>query len=320
MDNIDIAIRRTLEAELLAVQALAETAVPMVRNAVALLKGRTGKIVVIGVGKSGYVGMKLAASLTSLGQLAVFLHPVEALHGDLGAVARGDVAIVFSHSGKSTEVIKIVKYIRDELKAEVIVITGSPEAPLTEHADAVISYRLVSEGCPLELAPMASTTASLVIGDLIASGLTASSSFQREDFARFHPGGSLGLSLKYVDILLTSPVSVPRVERASPFRDVVATIDKHKLGITAVVDGGKLVGSVTDGDVRRIITRGEPIESLTAAEVMHEGPKTVRRSNTLLEALSLMEDHKITSLFVVDERGALEGVIHMHHIIKDHVV
>ena len=321
MERKEKAIHECLEAELRAVSSLTGETERSISEAADILTDRKGDIILIGVGKSGYVAMKTAATLTSLGHKTMYLHPVEALHGDLGVIEKGDVAIIISNSGKSPEVVKIAKYLREKLEINVICITADKKSPLAMHSDCVIGYELISEGCPLGLAPMASTTTTMVIGDMLASALTATSSFAKEDFAKFHPGGSLGLSLKPVSEVMVSMPAVPYVYRNIPFLEAIDVINTFGLGISAVVtEDLSLVGSLTDGDVRRALKNGISIDELLVEDCMHDSPKNVKAEQSLLEALNTMEHYKITSLFVTDTEKKLKGIVHMHNIVGEHIV
>ena len=315
------AVSESLTAQITAVSSLKGKVEKSILKAADIINGCNGNIILIGVGKSGYIGMKIAATLTSLGHRAFFLHPVEAFHGDLGSLQKGDVAIVISNSGKGEEIVKISKYLKSVLDIRIVCITGNANSPLGIIADCVIAYDINSEGCPIGQAPMASTTTSLVIGDLIASALTSKSSFAKEDFARFHPGGSLGLSLKKArEVMITRP-SLPYVDSDKSFDEVIDIINKYSLGTTAVVDKDfALTGSITDGDIRRAVRLHEKVKHLKAKDFMHSSPKSVHLETSLLDILSLMELNKITSVFVLNDENSLEGIVHMHNIIEGHII
>ncbi len=281
----------------------------------ACITARTGKIVLTGVGKSGYVAMKVAATLTSLGQYATFIHPVEAMHGDAGGVEEGDVLIAFSYSGNTKELVQFTRYVRDHFSVALIGVTKTEESALGQLSDIVVPVVIRSEGCPLDLAPMASTTTMLVLGDAIAACITLPEVFTKNDFARFHPSGTLGLSLTRVHekALMQSDMSVPH---NTSLQLALQKMDSIGKGLIAVVrEDGVLVGSVTDGDVRRFFARTASSDNTTVASVMNTTPKYVTPETSLHEALMLMETHKITNLFVVDDMQQPVGIIHIHDIV-----
>ncbi|TAL48871.1 KpsF/GutQ family sugar-phosphate isomerase [Patescibacteria group bacterium] len=311
----------TLKQELRALKGLESLVRRSLPRAVSLIKSRRGKIILTGVGKSGYIAMKTAGTFVSLGHPAVFLHPVEALHGDSGVVSDGDVVIAISFSGRSPEIIKIVKYLRKAFLIKVISIVGSAKAELARLSDAVLVISIEEEGCPIGLAPMASTTATLVVGDLLASAVTSPRNFRKSHFAKFHPGGSLGLTLGKVKDHMTSGRDLPLVSQTATFDKTLREMNDKRLGIVGVVDSRwRLVGIVTDGDVRRFLVKKGNISRARAKDVMTISPKYVREFHSLEGALAMMEEYRITSLFVVGNGRRPVGIIHIHDIMEDAVI
>jgi arabinose-5-phosphate isomerase len=285
-------------------------------EACTLFESRSGKIVVTGIGKSGAIGQKISATLTSLGHQAVFLHPVEAIHGDIGALSPGDVLLALSYSGESKEVLKLVNYAKKHFKVPVVSFTRSSRSSLGNVSEVCVPVSIEEEGSPENLAPMASTTAMLVLGDMLASSL-ASKNFAKSDFAKFHPGGALGLELVTVEKVMKQGRHLPIIEENQPLKEALQVISHKKLGVTAVVNKeGRMKGIITDGDIRRwILAGGEPASS-EAGDVMTRSPKTILSHETLKKALICMERYKITTLFVVDAQRVLKGVLHIHDIIE----
>ncbi len=308
----------TLRAELQAVSDVADAIDDNFLAAIELLAERRGKIITMGVGKSGFIAMKAAATLTSLGHEAFFLSPLDALHGDSGIIRPHDVLIMFSFSGSSPEIVKLIKHVRTHIPVHVIAITGNAESSLAQLSDRAITFKIEQEGCPLGLAPMASTTASLVIADCIAAALTSPEEFSHAHFAQFHPAGSLGLSLKKVHEVMAGGEHLPVVSENAILNDALIEITLKKRGVVGVVETtSRLLGIITDGDLRRIILnyenpKGEPVTS-----VMTREPKIVRADDTLKHALTLMEKHRIMNVFVVDSEDVLVGLVHMHDILGD---
>jgi arabinose-5-phosphate isomerase len=283
-----------------------------------ILASRNGKIITTGVGKSGFVAMKVAATLTSLGHGAFFLDPMAAMHGDAGMVCDGDVIIAFSFSGESPELAKLLKYLQKNFSIGIVGITGNKNSTLAKISNTALILQVKEEGCPLGLAPMASTTASLVVGDLLASALTAPETFKKEHFAKFHPGGSLGLSLKKVKDILSKDKKLPVISEDMLLGDALGFIAKHYVGFVGVTNAkGVLSGIITDGDVRRILMKHENPKIFAVKKLMTKNPKKISEGKSLKDALAVMEKHKITNLFVVDEKGILSGVLHIHDIIGE---
>ena len=315
-DPVKEALKKTLKAESGAVAALAQAIESEIPKAVKLLTNRTGRIVITGVGKPSFVGMKLAASLTSLGYPSSFLHPVEAVHGDLGALAEGDVMIALSFSGNSIEVVRMLEYVTRRFSIPVIAITGNRSSPLGKLASVGLRLNVADEGSPGNIAPLASTTAALVAGDLLVAGLTAATPFSLERFAANHPGGAIGLSLIKVEEKMRKGTRVPKIGKDAPFEKALNEMTRAKGGIVAVTDTkGSLAGVITDGDIRRFVSVHRSIEGKLAAHGMTKSPKTASEGDTLAQALKRMETHKITALFVIDGAGKPVGLLHIHDVL-----
>lgn len=307
--------RRVLEIEAAAIRSLADGLDSGFDAAVALLHGTTGRVVVTGIGKSGIVGQKIAATLASTGTPAFFLHPAEAIHGDLGMILAGDVVLALSHSGETEEVVALLPHVRRR-GAKLVALTGRRASTLGREADAVVEAAIREEACPLNLAPTASTAAQLAMGDALAMALSVEKGFRPEDFAALHPGGKLGKRFLRVSDLMHAGSDVPLVPPDAPMKDVVYEMSKKRLGITGVVDAeGRLAGVVSDGDLRRLLEReGEKAWSADAAFAMNRSPKTIAAGAFATEALRLMEEKKITSLFIVDGDGRPGGIVHLHDL------
>jgi arabinose-5-phosphate isomerase len=310
-----------IEAE--ALRALADRlAGPMAKafeQAVEMLYGCGGRVVVTGMGKSGLVARKIAATLSSTGTPALFLHPAEAVHGDLGMLVRGDVVLALSSSGETEEIVALLPTIK-RLGLCLIAMSGdsSPaggRSTLGQAADVALDCSVAQEACSLGLAPTASTTTMLALGDALAMALAEKRGFKEEDFADLHPGGKLGKKLAKVSSLMHTGDAVPRVAPATRMPDVIYEMSRKGLGVTTVVEGEKLVGVISDGDLRRLLERrGKDILDLTAGECMTRNPKTIRGDQFAVTALDTMEQKKITSLAVVDGDGRLEGIVHLHDL------
>jgi len=281
----------------------------------------TGRVVVMGMGKSGHVGRKIAATLASTGTPAMFVHPGEASHGDLGMVAPGDVVLAISNSGESDELAAIIPALK-RLGVTLVAMTGHPESTLAQHALLTISSAVDEEACPLNLAPTASTTAQMALGDALAVALLDARGFREEDFARSHPGGSLGRKLlMHVRDLMRGGADLPRVGPQTAFTDMLREMTGKGLGFTAVADdAGRVLGIFTDGDLRRLIERGADLRALTAADVMHPGPKLVSADALAVEAADVMEQHRITSVLVIDAQGLLVGALNSNDLMRAKVI
>ena len=280
-----------------------------------------GRVVVMGMGKSGHVGRKIAATLASTGTPALFVHPAEASHGDLGMVTPGDVVLAISNSGESDEFAAIIPAIK-RLGVMLVAMTGRPDSSLAVHADFVLSSAVDQEACPLNLAPTASTTAQMALGDALAVALLDARGFREEDFARSHPGGSLGRKLlMHVRDLMRSGADVPRVGPTTVFTEMLREMTGKGLGFTAVADAeGRVLGIFTDGDLRRLIERGADLRALRAADVMHPGPRLVSADALAVDAADVMEQHRITSVLVVDGSGLLVGALNSNDLMRAKVI
>ena len=337
-----------IEAE--ALSALADRIAGPMRSAfersVELMYCCAGRVVVTGMGKSGLIARKIAATLSSTGTPALYLHPVEALHGDLGMVVRGDVVLALSASGETEEILALLATIK-RLQIPLISMTGdaiwetaippglrsqnqdlhpisqrtrdkdgTPSiSTLASAADVALDCSVAQEACSLGLAPTASTTTMLALGDALAVTLSERRGFKEEDFANLHPGGKLGKKLARVESLMHTADALPCVAPSTRMPDVIYEMSRKKLGVTAVVDGQRLVGVISDGDLRRLLEkRGKDVMDLTAAEAMTRDPKTIAKEAFAASAIALMEEKKITSLMVVNETGTLEGIVHLHDL------
>jgi arabinose-5-phosphate isomerase len=297
---------------------------PMARDfegAVECLHSCGGRVVVTGMGKSGIIGRKIAATLSSTGTPALYLHPAEAVHGDLGMLVRGDIVLALSFSGETEEILRLLATIR-RIGSKLITITGdrlydgagSKRSTLAQAADVALDCSIAQEACSLGLAPTASTTSMLALGDALALALAEKRGFKEEDFAHLHPGGKLGKKLARVSQLMHSGEAVPRVSRQTRMPDVIFEMTRKGMGITTVVDGDRLAGVISDGDLRRLLQRGKDIMSLTAGECMTANPKTIAAQELAAGALNIMEEKKITSLIVTNDSGEVEGIIHLHDL------
>ena len=288
-------------------------------KAVETLRVCRGRVVVTGIGKSGHIGRKIAATLSSVGTPAFFLHPAEGAHGDIGVVARGDVVMVISNSGETEEVLALLPAIK-RLEVPLVILSGSPHSTLAQHADVVLDVSVTEEACPLNLAPTASTTATLAMGDALAVALLELSGLQEEDFAIAHPGGNLGRRFLKVEDLMHRGHEIPQVDEESVMKDVVVEMTAKRLGVTTVVNTeGVLVGIITDGDLRRALQRDGNVFEKRAGEVMTHQPRTVKKNVLASVALEMMEQnpsHPITQLVVVDGERRPIGVVHLHDILR----
>ncbi len=313
--------RRVLEIEARAVRDLIARLDHRFDQAVQILYGCAGKVVVSGMGKSGLIGQKIAATLASTGTPAFFLHPAEGVHGDLGMLARRDVFIAISNSGETEELLTLLPFVK-RLSVPVIALTGRTGSTLAKNSDVVLDVSVAEEACPLGLAPTASTTATLAMGDALAIALLQERGLKEEDFAQFHPGGVLGrrLLLKVRD-LMHQGAAVPRVRQDAPAQEAILEMTSKKLGMTTVVDqAGELVGVITDGDLRRFLEKGQDLARSVAGDLGSKRPKTIGPDELATKALSLMEQHAITSLVVTDPPRRIIGVLHLHDLLKSGVV
>ena len=313
--------RQTLAIEAEAVRAMAARLDERFVHAVEIALASTGRLVVTGMGKSGHVGRKIAATLASTGTPAMFVHPAEASHGDLGMITRADVVLAISNSGESEELTAILPLIK-RMGVPLIAMTGRADSSLGRHADVVLDTAVAKEACPHNLAPTASTTAQLAMGDALAVALLNARGFKPDDFARSHPGGALGRKLlTLVSDVMRPADQAPRVGLQASLPDMMREISAKGLGATAVVDAdGKPVGIFTDGDLRRLIERGTDLQVVRAELVMHGSPRTVRPEALAVEAVELMEVHRITSVLVVDDQGRLCGALNSHDLMRAKVI
>jgi arabinose-5-phosphate isomerase len=306
--------RRVLEIESKAIAALIARLDERFDRAVTLLEECRGRVIVTGMGKSGIVCQKIAATLSSTGTPSYFMHPAEALHGDLGMIVAGDVLVAVSNSGETPEIVRLLELVR-RLGAKIVALTGGPGSTLARFADVHLDVGVDQEACSLDLVPTASTTAALAMGDALAIALYERRGFTSRDFARFHPGGHLGRALQQIGDLMHGGDDLPVVRETVPMRAVVEEIDRKRLGMACVVDEkGTLVGVVTDGDLRRRMLRVADPAAGTAKDAMTRDPVTIRADALASAALQGMEARKITSLPVVDEAGRLVGVIQIHDL------
>lgn len=312
--------RKVLKTEADAILGLIPTVDGQFDRALDLLHDCAGRVVVTGMGKSGIIAHKLSATFSSTGTPALFLHAAEAVHGDLGMVQTNDVVLALSYSGETEELIRLLEAIR-RLGARLIAITGSPSSTLGAAADVTLTCAVAEEACPMNLAPTASTTATLALGDALALALAQRKGFQAEHFAHLHPGGRLGKRLMRVDSVMHGGDALPTVTRDTGMPDVIQQISSKRLGMTCVVDEqGRVVGVVTDGDLRRHMTPGSDLLSHRAADVMTTRPVTIQTGTLAVEALRLMEQRKITSVVVVDDQNAVQGVVHLHDLWRTQMV
>lgn len=289
-------------------------------RAVKLIYDSKGKVIVTGIGKSGQVAHKIASTLSSTGTPAVYLHPADALHGDLGIISPEDVVIAISNSGETSEVLSLIPYIKF-VGVPLIAITGNEKSTLARKSDVLLLVKVKREACPLNLAPTASTTATLVLGDALAIALLELRGFTKEKFARLHPGGLLGKKLKLVKEIMHTGDRVPRVSVKSSMREAILEMTSKGFGATTVVDEeGRLVGIITDGDLRRYIERGKDLNNGRVEDAMTRNPKVISPESLVGEALNLMEKYKIMVLPVVDEEGKPIGIIHLHDILGSGII
>ncbi|HET7706864.1 MAG TPA: KpsF/GutQ family sugar-phosphate isomerase [Thermoanaerobaculia bacterium] len=282
-------------------------------NVVEMLHSSGGRVVTMGLGKSGIICKKISATMASTGTPSFFLHPTEAIHGDLGMIVRGDTVLAISNSGETEELIRILPSLK-RIGAEIVSITGNPSSTLAKASDHHISAAIPKEACPLGLAPTASTTATLALGDALAMALLLRKGFKEEDFAVLHPGGKLGKRFLRVRDLMHTGIDVPVVESTTTMNDTIYEMSKKGFGITAVVEQGKLEGVISDGDLRRLLQKDEQILRKTAGDSMKRNPLTIADSELASAALQIMEERKVTSLFVADEARHVQGIIHLHDL------
>lgn len=307
--------RQVLQIEIEGIQSVMDRLDERFGECVDLLYSLRGRIIITGVGKSGLIARKIAATLTSTGSPAIFVHPVEGLHGDLGIVTRDDALLAFSNSGETPEITSLAATIKKRGPL-VIAITGGASSTLARMADLVLDCRVPKEACPLNMAPTASTTAALSLGDSLAIALMIKRGFRKEDFLRHHPAGSLGerLNLKVKDIMLRRP-AIPEVGKNATLREIIGSINRQNLGFTLVTQDDSLLGIITDGDLRRFLAGDDKIYQSNALDLMTANPLTIRDDRTAAEALEIMERKLITALAVLDENKKLAGIIHLHDLL-----
>jgi arabinose-5-phosphate isomerase len=312
--------RKVLQIEANAILGLLDRIGPSFEQALEILHGCTGRVIVTGMGKSGIIGRKLAATLSSTGTAAIFLHAAEAVHGDLGVIQTDDVVVALSYSGETHELIALLESIR-RIGAKIIALTGNSTSTLALAADATINCEVAKEACPMNLAPTASTTATLAMGDALAMALLRRKGFREDQFATLHPGGRIGKKLLRVDAVMQTGAALPSVRSDAAMQNVVQEMSRKRLGMTCVVNrDGLLQGVVTDGDLRRHMTPGSDLLARRASEVMSADPVTIAGHTLAVEALRLMEQRKITSIVVTDESGRVEGVVHLHDLWRTQMI
>ena len=313
--------RKTFEIEAAAVLGLADQIGPEFARAVQLMLACRGRVVVMGMGKSGHIGRKIAATLSSTGTPAMFVHPAEASHGDLGMIKAVDLVLAISNSGESAELTAILPVLSRQ-GVPLVAITGGAQSSLASHARVTLNSSVAQEACPLNLAPTASTTAQLAIGDALAVALLDARGFKEEDFARSHPGGALGRKLlTHVGDVMRRGAEVPAVGLTTSFSELMREMSMKGLGASAVVDAEhRVLGIFTDGDLRRLVEKGVDLRNSQAGDVMHAAPRTVRADSLAVEAVALMEQHRITSVLVVDDDGILCGALNTNDLMRAKVI
>lgn len=313
--------QETFDIEAAAVQGLKARTGRSFAQAVELMLNLRGRVVVMGMGKSGHVGRKIAATLASTGTAAMFVHPAEASHGDLGMIKPIDVVLAISNGGESEEITVILPVLK-RLGAPLVAMTGNAKSTLARHADLVLDSGVEKEACPLNLAPTASTTAQLALGDALAVALLDARGFKAEDFARSHPGGALGRKLlTHLSDVMRKGDAVPKVLPDAPFPSLMREMSAKGLGASAIVDAnGMVLGIFTDGDLRRLIEKGADLRAAKAGDVMHPGPRTIRDDVLAAEAAQMMEQHRITNVLVVDRDGVLVGAVNSNDLMRAKVI
>ena len=315
--------RETLQNEAAAITALEQRldADDTVVNAIQLLLNCKGRVVVSGIGKSGHIARKIAATLASTGTPALFVHPAEAAHGDLGMVTADDAFIAISYSGESAELMTILPVVK-RMGSKVIAMTGKPGSSLATIADVHLNVAVAKEACPMNLAPTTSTTVTLALGDAIAVALLDLRGFKEEDFARSHPGGALGRRLlTHVRDVMRSGAAVPSVSPETPLVNALLEISQKGMGMTAVVDAAnRPIGVFTDGDLRRLIERAQDFRTILIRDVMHANPRTVQAEQLAVDAVAIMEEFRINQMLVVDGDGVLVGALHIHDLTRAKVI
>jgi arabinose-5-phosphate isomerase len=308
-------VKEVLKIEAQGIIDLMDRVGPEFEKAVQMILKAKGRVILTGMGKSGLVGRKIAATLNSTGTPALFLHPAEAIHGDLGMVTKDDIILAISNSGHTQEIDTILPILK-KMEAKIIAFTGGLDSPLAKGSDVVIDVGVEREACPMGLAPTASTTAALAMGDALAVVLINCHRFQKKDFRMLHPGGSLGdrLAIKVKEVMLTDD-HIPRVVLGSKVKEAIREIDKKGIGATLVVDSeNRLKGIVTDGDLRRALLTKRSLNNLKVEEIMSASPKTIDKEQRAVEALGIMELHGITHLVIMDRQKRVTGIVHLHDL------
>ena len=315
-DIIEIG-RRVIRIEASAVAELEKRIDENFSRVVNLILNSSGRVIITGMGKSGIIARKIVATLNSTGTPSLYLHPVDAIHGDLGVVRKEDIVICISKSGDTVEILRLIPIFK-QIGVPIISMVGNVNSQLARLSDYILNVSVKEEACPYNLAPTASTTAALAMGDALAIALLEKRNFTKENFALFHPGGNLGkrLLLKVEELMVTGK-EVPIVSTSTPMKETIIEMTSKRLGATCVVDDkGKLVGIITDGDLRRLLQRTENVFALTAGEVMTKNPKVIRKDALAVTALQQMETYNITQLVVIDEERNPIGMIHIHDLVK----
>jgi len=307
--------KKVLEIEITALKAQQASLGEDFVAAIECILGLKGRLVVVGMGKSGIIARKIAATFASTGTPAFFVHAAEAQHGDLGMITSADAVLALSHSGETDEVCGLLPTLK-RLGATIIAITGNPTSTLGKFADIVLEVPVSEEACPMNLAPTASTTATLALGDALAVVTLKQRGFKEEDFARVHPAGSLGRKLMTVANVMHSGDELPMVKSDANLKEAIMMMSQHRLGVTGVQRDGQLVGCMTDGDLRRILESGHVDLHVPVLDLAHPKPQTIIASQLASEAVRVMEEHKILVLFVVNEAGSLQGIVHLHDLLQ----
>ncbi len=307
--------REVLQMETQAINAVHAALDHRFDQAIDTILAMQGRLVVVGMGKSGIIARKIAASFASTGTPSFFVHAAEALHGDLGMITRHDVLLALSHSGETGEVCALLPTVL-RLGSPIIAITGNPDSTLARHATVALHVPVPHEACPMNLAPTASTTATLALGDALVVVTLRHRGFREEDFARVHPAGALGKRLLRVDEVMHSGDELPLVDENTPLKEAILTMSRHRLGITGIAKNGALTGCMTDGDLRRILQQGSPDLDAPVARFSHGTPRCITPERLASEAVLIMEENKITALFVVPETGNVVGIVHLHDLLQ----
>lgn len=312
--------RKVLRSESDAIAGLIDRIGTDFVRAIDMMESCKGRIVLTGMGKSGIICRKIAATLSSTGVPSFFLHPAEAIHGDLGMVVPGDMVIAISNSGETNELLPLLEWLK-RLNIPLIALTGNARSTVARYSDVVLDVGVEKEACPLNLVPTASTTAAMAMGDALALCLMEKRGFREEDFASLHPGGGLGKRLLRVADLMRTNERIPLVSTNTAMKDVIYEMSRKGVGITAVLDTNEqLAGVISDGDLRRLLEKDDSLMTRTAGECMTLGPKTIDAEELATKALQIMEEKKITSLFIVDSTGKVKGVIHLHDLWRTEMI